>query len=61
MSAMIACDRIMSPPPPRPCAARNTTNIQKSDANAQAMEASVKIAIASRNNRRRPSTSPNLP
>ena len=61
MSAMIDCDRIMSPPPPRPCAARKTTNDQKSPANAQPTEASVKIAMAARKRFRRPSTSPNLP
>lgn len=61
MSAMIACDRIISPPPPSPWMARNTTNIQKSSAKAQPMLASVKIAMAARKRLRRPSTSPNLP
>ncbi len=41
--------------------ARKTTNIQKSVAKAQPTDASVKIAIATMNSRRRPSTSPNLP
>ncbi|KAI3473680.1 hypothetical protein Pfo_031581 [Paulownia fortunei] len=36
MSAMIACDRIIRPPPPRPCIARKTTSCVKSPAKAPA-------------------------
>ncbi len=61
MSAMMACERIIKPPPPRPCMARKTTNIQKLPAKAAPMEASVNSAMAIRNRLRRPSTSPNLP
>lgn len=47
--------------PARPCRARKTTKVQKSGANAQSADATVKSTIAMRKRLRRPSTSPNLP
>ena len=61
MSAMMACERIIKPPPPRPWMARKITKPQKSVAKAQPMEARVKMAMAARNKFRRPSMSPSLP
>ena len=55
MSAMIACDRIISPPPPRPCTPRHATSSQKpasvagsvkKPAEPDPIEPSVKIAMA---------------
>jgi hypothetical protein len=60
-SAMIACDRIISPPPPRPCTPRQITNQVKSVDSAAPTLAAVNSAIASRNRVRRPHRSPNLP
>ena len=60
-SAMIACDRIISPPPPRPCTPRQTTSQVKSGARAAPALATVKSPIATRNRVRRPNRSPNLP
>src|SRR4051794_9097870 len=61
MSAMIACDRIISPPPPRPCTPRQTTSQPKLGASAAPMLATVNRPIAIRNRLRRPHRSPNLP
>ena len=61
MSAMMAWDRIIRPPPPRPWMARKTTKPQKSVARAQPTEARVKSAMAMRNRFRRPRMSPNFP
>ena len=70
MSAMMACDRTIRPPPPRPCTPRQNTNSQKarpesapkiSPENPAPMDPITKMLIAPRNNARRPSRSPNLP
>ena len=49
MSAMIACDRIIRPPPPRPWTPRQTTSQPKSGASAAPMLATVNRPIAIRN------------
>ncbi len=61
MSAMIACDRIMRPPPPRPCTPRQATNSGKVCANPAPADATVNRPMATRNGQRRPHRSPNLP
>jgi hypothetical protein len=61
MSAMIACDRIISPPPPRPWTPRQITKAVKFGDSAAPMLATVKRAIAIRNRFRRPHRSPNVP
>jgi len=61
MSAMIACDRIIRPPPPRPCTARHTTSSPNDCENPAPADASVKRPIEKRNGQRRPHRSPNLP
>jgi hypothetical protein len=61
MSAMIACDRIISPPPPRPCTPRQRTSQAKSGDRAAPTLATVNSPIATRNSVRRPHRSPNLP
>ena len=61
MSAMIACDRIMSPPPPRPWKPRQTTSSPNDCANPAPADASVNRPIEKRNGQRRPHRSPNLP
>src|SRR3954447_1905549 len=60
-SAMIACDGIISPPPPRPCTPREITNQVKFGDSAAPMLATVNSPIAIRNRLRRPQRSPNLP
>ena len=61
MSAMIACDKIIRPPPPSPCTPRQITSQVKSGARAAPMLAVVNNPIATRNSVRRPHRSPNLP
>ena len=61
MSAMIDCDRIIRPPPPRPCTARHRTRVSIESANPAPAEARVNRPIATRNGQRRPYRSPNLP
>jgi hypothetical protein len=61
MSAMIACDRIISPPPPRPWTPRQTTSQPKVGASAAPMLATVNRPMATRKRFRRPQRSPNLP
>ena len=61
MSAMIACDRIISPPPPRPCTPRHSTSSPNDCAKPAPAEARVNRPIATRNGQRRPHRSPNLP
>jgi hypothetical protein len=61
MSAMIACDKIISPPPPRPWTPRQTTSQVKSGDSAAPTLAAVNRPIATRNRVRRPQRSPNLP
>ncbi len=54
MSAMIACDRIIRPPPPRPCTARQATRDSKDCAMPPPSEAMTNRPIATRNGQRRP-------
>jgi hypothetical protein len=61
MSAMIACDRIISPPPPRPWTPRHATSQPKLGARAAPTLAIVNSPIATRKSVRRPHRSPNLP
>jgi hypothetical protein len=61
MSAMIACERIMSPPPPRPCTPRQNTSQPKPGDSAAPKLAIVNSPIAIRKRFRRPQRSPNLP
>ncbi|CPU65225.1 Uncharacterised protein [Mycobacteroides abscessus] len=61
MSAMIACDRIIRPPPPRPWTPRQATSSGNDCANPAPADATVKRPIATRNGQRRPQRSPNLP
>ncbi len=58
---MIACDRAMSPPTPRPMAARKPTSWAMFWANPEASEESRKIAIAPWNITLRPYRSESLP
>src|SRR4051794_30542078 len=53
-SAMIACDRIISPPPPRPWTPRQMTSQVKSGERAAPRLATVKSPIAVRSRVRRP-------
>ena len=61
MSAMIACDRIIRPPPPRPCTPRQNTSSPNDWANPAPADATVNRPMATRNGQRRPQRSPNLP
>ncbi|MNW61358.1 hypothetical protein D3C74_394100 [compost metagenome] len=61
MSAMMACDRIMRPPPPRPWTARHATSSGNVWAKPAPADAMVNRPIATRNGQRRPHRSPNLP
>jgi hypothetical protein len=60
-SAMIACDKIISPPPPSPCTPRQTTSQAKLGDSAAPTLATVNSPIARRKRVRRPHRSPNLP
>src|SRR3954452_16605590 len=60
-SAMIACERIISPPPPSPWTPRQMTSQVKSGDRAAPRLATVNSPIAMRKRLRRPHRSPNLP
>lgn len=61
MSAMMACDRIISPPPPRPWKPRQAMSSQKVCAMPDPKEPTTKIAIATRKMTFLPHMSPNFP
>jgi len=60
-SATMACERIMRPPPPRPCMALPTMSPAMAAARAQATEPTANRTSAPRKRPLRPMRSPSLP
>ena len=58
---MMACDRIISPPPPKPCTARPAMSVNMLSPMPQMSEPTVNSANAAMNNGLRPMRSPSLP
>ncbi len=61
MSAMIACARIMRPPPPRPWIARAAMSAGMEPASPPTIEPAMKIEMAAMKRCLRPMRSPSLP